>query len=135
MKSNRYFVYALVSFCIKQGFKMGLPLVNKVGIKRPPSRKGCKMPESAKQAISRALRLRVRKPMTNEQKLKLSLALAGRRRDNRLQVPKEVLYRLYVVDKHTKRELASRFNVSLQPINRLLGEYNIVKFANPLSKK
>lgn len=130
--------YIIKNLCEKEAYKYenvfiqisknyNIILTNKVGIKQPPSRKGCKMSEKAKKAISEALRKRVRKPMSAEQKQKISATLKGRRKEDRLIIDREKLYDMYVLQNMTKKQVANIYNVSLEPINRNLKEYNIRK--------
>ena len=122
--------YSLELTCIKHGKAMGLPLTNKIGLRAPPRRKGAVMSEQAKQKIAAYQKGRPKAPVSDETKSKLSAALTGKRQARRLIIAKDNLMDLYITQNRTRSEIALLYGVSVEPINRLLKEYNIRKISN-----
>lgn len=122
--------YDLELVCIKYGKSVGLPLTNKTGLRAPPSRKGAKMSDEAKAKISQYQRGRKKAPLSEKTKQKISEANKGIRRERRLIISKDILMELYLVQNKTRGEIAKIYGVSLEPINRLIKEYDIRKVSN-----
>lgn len=132
---NENDAYALESACIKYG-KMWLPLTNVVGIKKPPSRKGAKMSDSAKEKISLALSKRIRQPMSDSQKQKLSLLNKNKVLSNetKSKISNTLKERSFKIEKFVLLELrktntisniAKMYGVSTTPIKRLIKSYGL----------
>ena len=121
--------YNLELVCIKHSKNIGLPITNKTGLRAPPSRKGKTMPLEARRKISEFQKGRSKSPMSAETKLKISLALKGRPNPKRLMIEKNILMDLYLLQNKSKREIATLYGVSFEPINRLLKEYGIRKIS------
>lgn len=119
--------YFYENFFIKHSKKNGINITNKVGLRMPPSRKGCKMSEESKRRISESTRGIKKQPHSEQTKKKLSEIFKGKRKSNRLHIEKNELFNLYVNENLSRKEIALMFKTSLFPINRLLKEYNIKK--------
>jgi hypothetical protein len=124
IESDAYFYE---NFFIKHSKNIGINITNKVGLRMPPSRKGCKMSEEAKRKISESTKGKRKPPHSEETKKKISLLKKGKRRLDRLQIEKNFLVELYVNQNLSRKEIANMFSTSLFPINRLLKEYSIKK--------
>ena len=127
--------YFLESVCIKYG-KQFLPLTNCVGLKKPPNRKGCKMSKEARIKISIALSNRIRQPMSDVQKKKLSIANTNKvlSIETREKISKALKEKSFRIEKSlllelrktkTIAEIADMFNVSIGPIKRLIKLHGI----------
>ena len=124
-KSAYQMEYEIIKSCKRL---YNIDLVNRVGIIKPPSRKGCKVSEETKQKIRLAqVGRKGLYKMSDEQKLHLSKLLKGKEGPNKKYVDVILLKSLYVDQNHTKDEICSEFNIGLGSLNRILHENSIFK--------
>lgn len=125
--SNEQVAYHKESEYIKISAMYNPYLTNKTGIRQPPNRKGCSMPESAKLAISKKLKGRDGKPHSEETKKKLSEINKGKVGPNKLTVDLTEFRDLYLNKGYTKKMLAEKYGTSEYPISRIIKENNFYK--------
>lgn len=124
-----------IEYCIiKNAKNYGIHLTNKIGICKPPSRKGCKISEETKRKISNSTKGRVGKSHSEETKLKISLANSGKIGPNKKTINDiELLRHLYIDMNYKKSDICKHFSVGLGSLNRILNEFGIRKTSSNFS--
>ena len=117
----------------------GINLTNRIGIFKPPSRKGCKLKQCSKDKISAYQKGRKKGPMSYETKQKLSVMNYGKEGPNKVYVDVDSLKHNYIDLNFTKKEICDLFSIGLGSLNRILSENGIKKskqcFAHYASRK
>jgi hypothetical protein len=91
--------YSLEYQMIKNASFFGIKLTNRIGIDlRPPCRKGAIMSEESKKKIGDAVRRRLPKKMSEEQKIKISISLKGKKKP-----PRDSIYRKNIGNAKAKK--------------------------------
>lgn len=120
--------YDMEYYIIKISKHYGINLTNKIGLKMPPSRKGCKLREETKLKISMSTKGKSKGPLKEETKLKISKANKGKEGPNKKHIDNlELLKKLYVEYNYTKNQIREFFNIGPFSLNRILRENNIKK--------
>lgn len=126
--NNENEAYLMESAIIRNAKLFGITLTNRVGVDmRPPNRKGAKMSVETRNKISKSQIGRKKGPLSIETKTKLRIANLGKGRVSKLNLNKTELETLYIKQNLTRKEISSRFGVSLYPVNRLLRKYSLSK--------
>lgn len=125
---NEEDAYEIETIIIKNAVNYGIKLTNKVGIRRPPSRKGIKVSDETKLKISLKLRGIKRNTLTPEHRQKISFSNKGKEGPNKKMIGDvDLLKKLYVYENKTKHEICVFFNIGMGSLNRILHEHKIFK--------
>lgn len=120
--------YEIEYSIIKNCKNYGIHLTNKIGLIKPPCRKGCKISEETKQKISSSLKNRKKLPLSEETKQKISIANKGKNGPNKKIIENlELLKDLYVKQNYTKKQIMNFFDIGPFSLNRILFENGIKK--------
>lgn len=125
---NEKDAYSIEYLLIKNSKYYNVDLVNVVGIKIPPSRKGCSLSKETKLKISLSSKGKSKQNMSNETKSKISSKNKGKLGPNKVYIDDiQKLKELYTVSNYTKKQLCEFFSIGLGSLNRILNENGIRK--------